>query len=874
MRRNYRKTVLRKQAALFLVILLLVNLYSSLAHASTYPYSDTTNEKVNMRRSPRSDSVVLERLEQGESLSVLGESGSYYKVSYNNRTGYILKQYIGSASAAEAPAAASKPESPSSGSTVTDFPYQTTTSDKVNLRRSPSSTSVVLERLESGVEITVEGERGEYLKVRYNGIGGYMMAEYVNVRTLATPAPTSQSVDANSAYSTLGRGSTGQEVKALQQALIELNYLDDTADGEFGGKTETAVKNCQRMNGLSETGIADAIFQTLIYDSKTKNANGKSVKVMTLSPLPGATMREGNTGDAVYELQDRLRSMGYYTGILSAVYDKATISAVKSFQKMNGLTADGLAGSSTRTKIFGTDALPQNAVFTPTPAPSDAIAAPGTTVRQGDQGEAAKTVQRRLKELGYLKGSADGKFGRASAEALIAFQKRHGLTQDGVAGASTQNVLFSNAALPAEGEVAPVPATTPLTEENAIVIQMGTRGAVVLNLQKRLTELGYYTSKLDSDYKAADRDAVRAFQKNNGLKADGIAGYETQKALYSESAIPGSLFIPTPTPVPTPTPALSTLRQGDSGNEVRALQQRLIQLGYLSGEADSNFGGMTAEAVKAFQEINGLKADGVAGAATLSMLYSTAATAAPAAATSPMPTILRQGDKNDTVRIMQENLIDLGYLSDRADGIFGSNTYLALKAFQANNGLPSDGVAGDKTLSLMNNSTAKPAPTVPGAAATPKPTAPVLITAPKPSQVRYANWYTEIRAHAKKYPDATVYDYSTGLSWKVNMFSFGNHAESEPSTAADTSIMLQIFGGKYTWTPKPVWVVFSDGRVYMASTFANPHGVEHNTTNNFPGHICIHFPRTQAQVASIGPYATSHQKAIDAGWQVTQNMIK
>ena len=77
--------------------------------------------------------------------------------------------------------------------------------------------------------------------------------------------------------------------------------------------------------------------------------------------------------------------------------------------------------------------------------------------------------------------------------------------------------------------------------------------------------------------------------------------------------------------------------------------------------------------------------------------------------------------------------------------------------------------------------------------------------------------------------------------------------------------------GKTTWNPKPVWVMFSDGSVYMASTHNTPHGTYNKKNiNNFAGHLCVHFPRTKAEVEAIGPYATSHQKAIDQGWEVTQ----
>lgn len=143
----------------------------------------------------------------------------------------------------------------------------------------------------------------------------------------------------------------------------------------------------------------------------------------------------------------------------------------------------------------------------------------------------------------------------------------------------------------------------------------------------------------------------------------------------------------------------------------------------------------------------------------------------------------------------------------------------------------------------------------------------------KAANVIYANWYSTVRAKAKIYQYATIYDYATGISWQVHMFSFGQHAEIEPLTAADTAKMNQVIGVS-SWTPRAVWVLFGDGTVYMASTHSTPHGVQHITDNNFAGHACLHFPRTDAQVAAIGPYATSHQKAIDAGWKVTQSQIK
>ena len=84
--------------------------------------------------------------------------------------------------------------------------------------------------------------------------------------------------------------------------------------------------------------------------------------------------------------------------------------------------------------------------------------------------------------------------------------------------------------------------------------------------------------------------------------------------------------VPTPTLVPeptiTPNRAYKNVEFGDKNNDVRKLQERLIELGYLpEGSADGSFGYQTSRAVREFQGKNGLNRDGVAGPATLTRLY-------------------------------------------------------------------------------------------------------------------------------------------------------------------------------------------------------------------------------------------------------------
>ena len=67
-------------------------------------------------------------------------------------------------------------------------------------------------------------------------------------------------------------------------------------------------------------------------------------------------------------------------------------------------------------------------------------------------------------------------------------------------------------------------------------LSSGSRGEKVEELQKRLQALGYYSGEIDGQFGPGTRDAVVAFQRNNGLEADGLAGTETLNVLYSQNA--------------------------------------------------------------------------------------------------------------------------------------------------------------------------------------------------------------------------------------------------------------------------------------------------------------------------------------------------
>lgn len=91
--------------------------------------------------------------------------------------------------------------------------------------------------------------------------------------TPATPAPTTAPQATTAATVTLRKGSSGESVKALQQALIDLGYLTDEADGVFGGNTQNAVVQFQAVNGLAADGLAGAQTQSLLFSGNALSAS-------------------------------------------------------------------------------------------------------------------------------------------------------------------------------------------------------------------------------------------------------------------------------------------------------------------------------------------------------------------------------------------------------------------------------------------------------------------------------------------------------------------------------------------------------------------------------------------------------------------------
>ena len=372
----------------------------------------------------------------------------------------------------------------------------TVTARKLILREKASSTSDALQTLPKGTKLEVLGKSGSWYKVTYGKYTGYVYKTYVSVTKTASSSSSSSST------TRLEKGSTGSAVKDLQTKLKKLGYYDAYVDGDYGDTTVAAVKAFQKKYNLTADGIAGK--ETLKkLDSAYKNAD---------SDKDDDSLRMGDSGSAVKDLQTKLKKLGYYDGTVDSTFGSGTYTAVRAFQKKYNLTADGVAGSETLKKL---DSAYKNA---------DSDKDDGS-LRKGATGSAVKNLQTKLKKLGFYNASIDGDYGDTTVAAVKAFQKKYNLTADGVAGSETLKKLDS-AYKNADSNTS--------TDDDSL--RKGATGTAVKTLQTNLKKLGFYTAYVDGSFGATTESAVKAFQKKYGLTADGVAGSATLKKIESAVA--------------------------------------------------------------------------------------------------------------------------------------------------------------------------------------------------------------------------------------------------------------------------------------------------------------------------------------------------
>jgi stage II sporulation protein D len=251
-----------------------------------------------------------------------------------------------------------------------------------------------------------------------------------------------------------------------------------------------------------------------------------------------ALLRRGDSGAEITNLQNQLKSLGYFQAQPTGFFASHTLEAVTRFQADHGLPQDGIVGQQTQRSIaarLGNSANNQAPNQAPNSIASQAASQsaqpiansslPATATGNlylGVTGVAVSKLQDDLRIVGFYSGATTGVFDRATEEAVISLQKSQELTADGIAGAKT---LASLENLKKNGSG---------VSFHNVTIQLNSRGEAVRNLQMKLAQLGYYTAGITGVFEEKTVDAVLRFQKDRGLATDGVVRTETWEELSAQ----------------------------------------------------------------------------------------------------------------------------------------------------------------------------------------------------------------------------------------------------------------------------------------------------------------------------------------------------
>ena len=351
---------------------------------------------------------------------------------------------------------------------------------------------------------------------------------------------------------------------------------------------------------------------------------------------PGSPIRQGDSGTAVFTLQRQLNRITKdypFLGKLTVdgVFGSRMAATVRAFQKQFNLTADGVVGRQTWYKIsYIYVSVKDLAELTSEGEVSSGTLSDGTwggtVLRTGSTGSAVEQLQFWLNTLAQYESSipsltVDGVYGTGTANAVRAFQRKYGLTVDGVVGRATWTEVYDQfRSIQSDNGTPNAYPGTALREgasgQNVRLVQFWLK--IARTVYPSLSNV-----TVDGICGSSTAAAVRRFQTYFGLTSDGVVGRTTWNKLYEVyNDIANRLLSPSLRPGEYP----GVLRNGSTGTAVRELQFYLYlmsayQSSIPSVSIDGRFGAATEAAVRAYQRFAGLTVDGIVGRKTWDSLY-------------------------------------------------------------------------------------------------------------------------------------------------------------------------------------------------------------------------------------------------------------
>ena len=290
-----------------------------------------------------------------------------------------------------------------------------------------------------------------------------------------------------------------------------------TSGGNGNGAVTYAVTNGTGEATIDSNGVLTPVRIGSVTVTATK-AGDSEYNAVTSSPVEITITRATPTGEPAYTkitasgktLADAALGIGTITPAGGTIaWDDPTTTEVVANKSYGWTYTPTDTNYTTRTGTIKLWSKPSGGGSGRTVA---VVAPDMPMLYRGGTGDAVKTLQEKLNAKGFDSGNVDGIFGAKTYAAVTAFQKANGLGVDGIVGKLTWGKLY---------DATPVN-VTPVTTQP--MLRTGSRGDAVRKLQEMLNAKGYTCGNVDGIFGSKTYAAVLAFQKANGLGADGIVG--------------------------------------------------------------------------------------------------------------------------------------------------------------------------------------------------------------------------------------------------------------------------------------------------------------------------------------------------------------
>lgn len=229
---------------------------------------------------------------------------------------------------------------------------------------------------------------------------------------------------------------------AAQAAASEAAASEAAAQASEAAASEAAASEAARIEAEEEAAriAAEEEAARIAAEEEAARIAAEEEAARIAAEEEAARIAAEKAEKEAKEFQTQLKELGYYSGGIDGDVGSGTIAAIKDFQRVNELQADGVVGPRTKEVLASDGALPKP----PPPPPTEASTGGGTSVSLPASGVlSVAAAQQVLRELNYYGGEINGEASSSFRTALTAFQKVEGIGADGALGPTSSDRLRS-----------------------------------------------------------------------------------------------------------------------------------------------------------------------------------------------------------------------------------------------------------------------------------------------------------------------------------------------------------------------------------------------------------------------------------------------